>query len=66
MANDSYRVKEFNLSGLTGISDRTLETHFKLHEGYVKETNRLNEKISELVRHGKVDREEMPQVPIRK
>jgi Fe-Mn family superoxide dismutase len=60
MASDSYKVKEFNLSGLTGISDQTLEMHFKLYEGYVKETNRLNEKISELVRHGKVDREQMP------
>ena len=59
-ANGSYRAKEFNLSGLTGISDKTLETHFKLYEGYVKETNRLNEKISELIQGGKVDREEMP------
>jgi Fe-Mn family superoxide dismutase len=59
-ANDPYRAKEFNLSGLTGISDKTLETHFKLYEGYVKETNRLNEKISELIQGGKVDREEMP------
>src|SRR5262245_46595069 len=58
--NGPYRAKEFNLSGLTGISDKTLETHFKLYEGYVKETNRLNEKISELIQDGKVDREEMP------
>jgi Fe-Mn family superoxide dismutase len=59
-SDGSYRVKEFDLSGLTGISDKTLETHFKLYEGYVKETNRLNEKISELIQDGKVDREEMP------
>jgi len=59
-ANGPYRAKEFNLSGLTGISDKTLETHYKLYEGYVKETNRLNEKISELIEGGKVDREEMP------
>jgi Fe-Mn family superoxide dismutase len=56
----SYQPKEFNLSGLSGISDRTLEMHFKLYEGYVKETNKLTEKISEILADGKVDQEEMP------
>jgi hypothetical protein len=28
--NRSYQAKEFNPSGLNGISDRTLEMHFKL------------------------------------
>ena len=37
--NKPYQVKEFNLSGLNGISDQTLEMHFELYEGYVKETN---------------------------
>ncbi|NGZ61210.1 MAG: superoxide dismutase, partial [Nitrospira sp. LK265] len=49
-----------DLSGLNGISDRTLETHFKLYEGYVKETNRLTERIMEFLKDGKVDQEEMP------
>ena len=44
--SNSYKPKQFNLSGLNGISDRTLEMHFKLYQGYVKETNKLNEKIS--------------------
>jgi Fe-Mn family superoxide dismutase len=57
---ESYRAREFNLSGLNGISDKTLEMHFKLYEGYVKETNRLTEKIGEFLRDGKVDQEEMP------
>jgi len=56
----SYQAKEFNLSGLNGISDQTLEMHFKLYEGYVKETNKLTEKISEFLKDGKVDQEEMP------
>jgi Fe-Mn family superoxide dismutase len=56
----SYKPKSFNLSGLNGISDRTLEMHFKLYEGYVKETNVLQEKISEILKDGKVDQEEMP------
>ena len=33
---------------------------FKLYEGYVKETNKLNEKIAEFIKDGKVDQEEMP------
>jgi Fe-Mn family superoxide dismutase len=55
-----YKTKKFNLSGLKGISDQTLEMHFKLYEGYVKETNNLQEKISEILKDGKVDQEEMP------
>jgi len=31
-----YQAKQFKLSGLHGISDQTLEMHFKLYEGYVK------------------------------
>jgi Fe-Mn family superoxide dismutase len=57
---NSYQAKQFNLSGLNGISDRTLEMHFKLYEGYVKETNKLTEKISEFLSDGKVDQEEVP------
>jgi Fe-Mn family superoxide dismutase len=57
---NSYQAKQFNLSGLNGISDRTLEMHFKLYEGYVKETNNLTERISEFLRDGKVDQEEVP------
>src|ERR671911_2480424 len=56
----SYKARQFNLSGLQGISDQTLEMHFKLYEGYVKETNNLSEKISEFIKDGKVDQEEMP------
>jgi Fe-Mn family superoxide dismutase len=58
--NGSYTAKQFNLSKLNGISDQTLEMHFKLYEGYVKETNKLTEKISEFLADGKVDQEEMP------
>ena len=57
---ESYKAREFNLGGLIGISDETLEMHFKLYEGYVKETNNLTEKISEFIKDAKVDQEEMP------
>ena len=56
----SYKPRQFNLSGLNGISDQTLEMHFKLYEGYVKETNKLTERISEFIGDGNVDQEEMP------
>jgi Fe-Mn family superoxide dismutase len=56
----SYKAKQFDLSGLNGISDETLEMHFKLYEGYVKETNKLTERISEFISDGNVDQEEMP------
>lgn len=60
IATESYKPKGFNLSGLNGISDKTLEMHFKLYEGYVKETNNLNEKVAAFLADGKVDQEEMP------
>jgi superoxide dismutase, Fe-Mn family len=56
----TYTPRQFNLSGLKGISDETLEMHFKLYEGYVKETNKLTEKISEFIADANVDQEEMP------
>jgi len=55
-----YKAKQFPLSGLTGISDKTLEMHFKLYEGYVKETNQLTEKLAAFLKDGQVDQEEMP------
>src|SRR5215210_921536 len=55
-----YQPRQFDLSGLNGISDQTLEMHFKLYEGYVKETNKLTAKISEFLADGKVDQDEMP------
>ena len=57
---NSYKAREFNLSGLNGISDQTLEMHFKLYEGYVKETNKLTEAIDKFIQDGQVDQEEMP------
>ncbi len=55
-----YQAKQFNLSGLSGISDKTLDMHFKLYEGYVTQTNLLTEKIAEFIKDGHIDHEEMP------
>ena len=60
METKIYKPKTFNLSGLNGISDKTLEMHFKLYEGYVKGTNDLTERIAEILSDGRVDQEEMP------
>ena len=53
-----YKPQQWNLSGLVGISDQTLEMHFKLYEGYVKATNDLNARIAAILADGKVDQEE--------
>jgi len=58
MGSNAYQARQFNLSNLKGISDETLEMHFKLYEGYVKETNKLNEKIAEFIKDAKVDQDE--------
>jgi len=58
MGSKDYKARQFNLSNLKGISDETLEMHFKLYEGYVKETNKLNEMIFEFVKDAKVDQDE--------
>lgn len=55
-----YRVKSFNLHGLQGISDKTVDLHLSLYEGYVKATNALQGRIAEFLKDGSVDQEEMP------
>jgi Fe-Mn family superoxide dismutase len=57
---DSYDAKPFNLNGLTGISDRTVEMHLKLYGGYVKAANQLTAQIGEMLKDGRIDQEEMP------
>jgi superoxide dismutase, Fe-Mn family len=52
LVQESYTPKKWNLSGLQGISDQTLTVHFGLYEGYVKNTNLLNEQIAELIKNG--------------
>lgn len=48
-----YAPRKWDLSGLHGISDATLELHFGLYEGYVKNTNLLNERLRDLRAAGK-------------
>ncbi len=53
LAQETYVAKDFNLSGLNGISDKTLELHFGLYKGYVTNTNTLNDRISQIIKEGK-------------
>ncbi len=48
-----YEAKTWNLQGLDGISEKQLEVHYKLYQGYVANTNTLNEKVAELFEAGK-------------
>jgi Fe-Mn family superoxide dismutase len=59
MSNTVYKARTFDLSGLNGISDGTLAMHFKLYEGYVTNTNLLNEQIAEIAK-GELGPKEMP------
>ena len=52
MAKSVYKPRDFKLSGLDGISDKTLDAHFSLYQGYVKNTNLLNEQILEMIQKG--------------
>jgi Fe-Mn family superoxide dismutase len=53
LAQNPYKQKTFDLSGLNGISDQTLEVHFGLYGGYVKNTNTLNEQLYAMIQDGK-------------
>ncbi len=49
-----YSPHDFSkVRGLTGISDKQVEEHLKLYEGYVKRTNALTEKLFALASEGK-------------
>jgi Fe-Mn family superoxide dismutase len=49
----TYSPRKWSLAGLQGISDETLQIHFGLYEGYVKNTNLLGERIAALRAEGK-------------
>ncbi len=49
-----YTPRDFSkVRGLSGISDKQVEEHLKLYEGYVKRTNTLTEKLFALANDGK-------------
>ncbi len=52
MAN--FEAKQFNIPTLKGISEKTIEEHLKLYQGYVKHVNLI---LSMIEMYGKVDDE---------
>lgn len=44
----SYEPKQFNIPKLKGISEKAIEEHLKLYEGYVKHTNLILEEVAKL------------------
>ena len=51
-----YEAKDFSqLKGMEGFSDILLENHFKLYQGYVKNTNMLLERLGALLKSGNVN-----------
>lgn len=51
----AYKAKDYShLLGMPGISNDTLNTHFKLYEGYVKNTNLLLTLLNQLTSEGKL------------
>lgn len=43
-----FEEKKFNIGKLVGISEKTIEEHLKLYAGYVKHSNLVMEKITEM------------------
>ncbi len=60
LAPYAYTPKKWDLAGLQGISDQTLQVHFGLYEGYVKNTNLLNEQISAKMSGGQAVATDLP------
>jgi len=48
-----YKQRQFDLTGLKGISDQTLTVHLGLYAGYVNNTNALNQRLAQLAQEGK-------------
>jgi superoxide dismutase, Fe-Mn family len=50
----TYAAKDFNkLLGMEGFSDTLLKNHFTLYQGYVSNTNKLMEVLTQIQREGK-------------
>jgi superoxide dismutase, Fe-Mn family len=53
---EPYQAADFHtLLGMEGFSDTLLQNHFKLYQGYVKNTNLLLEKLTSMLKEGKTE-----------
>lgn len=59
----AYQVKDYSkLLGMPGFSDTLLKNHFTLYQGYVANTNKLLETITQLVKEGKTATPELAEL----
>jgi Fe-Mn family superoxide dismutase len=50
----AYNAKDYNrLIGMEGFSETLLKNHFTLYQGYVTNTNKLSDSLSQLLKDGK-------------
>ena len=60
---EEYSAKDFsNLLGLKGLSDKMLNNHFKLYQGYVANVNKLQKLLKELFDAGKTGTPEWAEI----
>jgi len=51
-----YSKKDYSkIKGMPGFSDKALDIHFSLYEGYVNNANKIMEEIGDYVKEGKTD-----------
>ena len=52
--SQAYEAKQYPATGFDGLSERQLEQHFKLYQGYVANTNTLNAQLAEHLAAGTI------------
>ena len=51
----TYTAKDYSrLLGMEGFSETLLKNHFTLYQGYVTNTNKLDEILGQMLKEGKV------------
>lgn len=56
VSNGVYKTNDYSkLKGLSGFSDKTLDVHFALYDGYVKNTNKILETLEKLAGEDKIE-----------
>ena len=50
----AYQTKDYNrLLGMEGFSDTLLKNHFTLYQGYVTNSNKVADTLSQMLKDGK-------------
>ena len=58
-----YQTNDYSyIKGTPGFSDKILDMHFKLYDGYVKNTNKILESLKNLQQEGKVSSPEFAEL----